>query len=666
MDLSTRKYINNTKPQLPKFNLRDEIMKVSGGLTPSQLLSKSLYKPTNLPKTLPASTMKSIQNNIQSSLKTPASNAEEANTNVEEENLKTPALNAKSAGNDYVGAAVGVLDTATGIIKNSKPTVTAQELLANAPIYNENIAGIQTEQYGAIDERAADVDVAGSAVSGLASGAASGAALGSVIPGLGTVAGGVIGGVIGGIGGFFGGKSKKEEQERILQEAKRKRINLNQYLFEHAQSQQLQMKEAEKLGNINDKSLFHKWAVGKEPDINPMTGMSYKNFSVNTAYGKQNLPQNAWVSKGEVIESPDGSMYKVGFGKFAKGKEGVDTERAFIQNGDTIYSNAMINPDTGHTFAEDAPLYREMNMLPRLRMNQKMTRNGLQGYKCGIEKFANGYEAYTNLIPTVAGLLGSYQQYKDASQPLYTPDVNTENAYADTMIPKLMSLKQDYYPIWKKNLETQAAARAATRASGGLSAGQKALAYANLYNNTQQNNAKVMFDAQLVNNQLSQKAYETALSVGAQDAARKQQGNIFNAEFLAKAHNAAQQGRQVSLFNAINALQNYYANEFKRKQFDRTMSNYEAQTAIDRAKTQAMIKAMQGNNETASAAPTMTLKSYIDNLDQGTTKHMQTDWMNPIVQQRFADKYAPAPDYTSMIKNALAAKRRTAKKSKRR
>ena len=543
MDLSTRKYINNTKPQLHRFNLGDE-----NYMDPE--ISQSFADKYAPAYDFSGAIKKKIKQN------------------------KAAGKSVGGAGADYIGAAVGALDTAMGIIKNSKPSITSKELLASAPVNNVTIDGIQTQQYGQIDSSLADVDVAGSAMSGLASGAASGAALGSVIPGIGTVAGGVVGGIIGGIGGWFGASSKEEEQRKELKRAEERRNRKNNFLVESARTKALKMREAEEIGDMESQSLFSA-ATGKEPDINPMTGMSYKNFSVNTAYGKQNLPQNAWVSKGEVIESPDGSMYKVGFGKFAKGKEGVDTERAFIQNGDTIYSDAMINPDTGHTFAEDAPLYREMNVLPRLRMNQKMTRNGLQRYKCGLEKFSNGYEAYTNLIPTVAGLIGSYQQYKDASQPLYAPNVNTENAYADIMIPKLMSLKQDYYPIWKKNLETQAAARAATRASGGLSAGQKALAYANLYNNTQQNNAKIMFDAQLANNQLRQKAYEIALNVGAQDASRKQQGNIFNAEFLAKAHNAAQQGKQMSLFNAINSLENYYANEFKRKQLNKTLALYQ-------------------------------------------------------------------------------------------
>ena len=83
-----------------------------------------------------------------------------------------------------------------------------------------------------------------------------------------------------------------------------------------------------------------------------------------------------------------------------------------------------------------------------------------------------------------------------------------------------------------------------------------------------------MFDTQLANNQLKSKAYETALSVGAQDAARKQQANIFNTEMLSKAHNSSLQGRQMAMYNGINALQNYFANQFKINQFNKTLAMY--------------------------------------------------------------------------------------------
>lgn len=521
MDLSTRKYINNSKPSinntLPKFFRGVESTYLSedetGIVLPDLVVTPESNKGKN-----------------------------------------------KIGTNQIIGGAIGALGAINQIASSSKPTVTQQELEASAKKRTENVAGIQTEQYGPIDEQQASVDVAGSAMSGLATGAAAGAAFGPW--------GAAIGGVLGGIGGLFGGSSKKRKQEEMLQRARERKARQNIANAERSYSQSLQKQEAEEHGDLYQSLFGNRWAAGKEPDINPETGYSKKNYSVNTAYGKQIMPQNAWVSKGEVIESTDGNMYKVGFGKFAKGKE--DTERAFIQDGDTIYSDAMINPDTGHTFAEDAPIYREMNMLPRLRMNQKMVREGVYG-KRPLDKFAFGYE---NLIPTVAGLLGSYSQYKEASQPLYAPDVRTENAYAG-VIPQMFNQRLDYYPALQQNKETEAAARAATSASGGLSAGQKALAFANLYNNTQKNNSKIIFDTQLTNHQLRQKAYETALQVGAQDAARRQQGNIFNAEYLSKAHNAALQGRQMSMFNAINSLENYYANEFKRKQFNKTLALYQ-------------------------------------------------------------------------------------------
>lgn len=545
MGLSERKYINNTRPELAKYDLGTEIRMVGGSLTPNQLFSKSIYDPSKLSKTLPATTMKKIKNLIPSDSQN---------------------VGKSMGGAGYVSGAIGALNTAMDIVNSSKPTVTKEELMSTAKSHSINVNGIQTEQYGPIDTSAADVDVAGSAVSGLASGAASGAALGSVIPGLGTVAGGVIGGVIGGIGGLFGGKSKKKAQEEAARKAQEEIHRKNQFLLENAQAKSLKMKEAEEIGDMENQPLFHRWAYGKDPDVNPNTGATYKNYTVNTAQGKQTMPQNAWVSKGEVIKSADGSMYRVKEGK-------NDTARAYIRPGDTIYSKSIVNPETGNKIADDVELYDALGILPRLEMNQKMKRNELRKYKCGIEKFGLGAEGYANILSSVAGLLGSYKQYSEASKPLYTPSVSTENAYLG-MIPKLMSLRQDYYPLWHQNREIEARGKSSIRNSGGLSAGQKALAYASLYNNTQQNNAKALFDTQLANNQLKSKAYETALSVGAQDAARKQQANIFNTEMLSKAHNSSLQGRQMAMYNGINALQNYFANQFKINQFNKTLAMY--------------------------------------------------------------------------------------------
>jgi hypothetical protein len=68
------------------------------------------------------------------------------------------------------------------------------------------------------------------------------------------------------------------------------------------------------------------------------------------------------VSKGEVIRSADGSLYKV--------KDGSnDTARAYLKDGDSVYSKKIINPETGNPVADDAPVYAAMGMLDELDMN---------------------------------------------------------------------------------------------------------------------------------------------------------------------------------------------------------------------------------------------------------------------------------------------------------
>jgi hypothetical protein len=115
--------------------------------------------------------------------------------------------------------------------------------------------------------------------------------------------------------------------------------------------------------NVTDdaQSLFHA-EKGVEGAVNPLTGQTYRHYTVNTAYGKANGPQNAWVSKGEVIRSADGSLYKV--------KDGSnDTARAYLKDGDSVYSKKIINPETGNPVADDAPVYAAMGMLDELDMN---------------------------------------------------------------------------------------------------------------------------------------------------------------------------------------------------------------------------------------------------------------------------------------------------------
>lgn len=178
---------------------------------------------------------------------------------------------------------------------------------------------------------------------------------------LGTAIGGVAGAFLGGALGIFGGKKAKREAER------QKRIAINRTIAANTQNREqaytIGLRNEFNRENVTDESqsLFHA-ENGVEGAVNPRTGTTYKKHVVNTAYGKAYGPQNAWVSDGEVIRSKDGSLYRVSGGK-------NDTARAYLQDGDSVYSKKVINPETGNSVADDAASYAMAGELDRLDMN---------------------------------------------------------------------------------------------------------------------------------------------------------------------------------------------------------------------------------------------------------------------------------------------------------
>ena len=91
-----------------------------------------------------------------------------------------------------------------------------------------------------------------------------------------------------------------------------------------------------------------------------------------------------------------------------------------------------------------------------------------------------------------------------------------------------------------------------------------------------------------MNNQLRAAAANARLNYGSQEAQRAQQAYQWDADTYAKGHAARQQGMQMGLYNIQNALEQYFANEFKRKQFDRNMNLYEQDLALERNKINKM------------------------------------------------------------------------------
>ena len=658
------------------------------------------------------------------------------------------ALNIVSSGIDF-------FSTLGDISKNK---MSSDEMMGSGGTSNESINGISFQESkvneGAIQNQIDATAKAGTMAS-MGKGAALGGAIGSVIPGLGTVAGGVIGGVVGGIAGLFGSSKAKREAERQKRIAIDRTKAANTQNKETAYTTGLRNEFNRENRTDTSQSLFHA-EEGVEGAINPRTGATYKKHVVNTAYGKLKAPQNAWVSKGEVIRSKDGSLYRVQSGD-------NDTARAYLQNGDSVYSKKIINPETGNSIADDAASYAMAGQLDRLDMNQNVGRmmkeagrrktnllpgflggtnkykqllpgfkGGLSDYMGGVtaniidnmmftgdmkSPFKTGYElgngqntlpdivknvnaqidaqtgdrgvqmyvpggyssspaqkTYTSrmqsprpdkssdIVPEITipgseehvggaagiagngnggakkpglfgkikGVLGGLggnidldnittlgsafinaaQRDARAAGGLRAPKSFVANPYEQDALQQLNSLHSDYYPVWAQNRELEGRGKSSIMQSGGLSAGQKMLGYMGLTNQTQQNNASALFEHQGRENALRAQAAKASLEAGNQSATRQQQAYQWDEDMLAKAHSARENMLETSAYDRQNALESFFANKFKKNQFDRTMNLYESQQKNDAAKTKAIIDGMKNNTNNPASSSTTNTATY--------------------------------------------------------
>lgn len=569
MDLIQRKQIANT-----------------GTINPAEK-SNILFRKTLSTKDLPG---------FAGGLETMTSGAKSIFGNRTYEDLNPEGVKPKKSGGSHgsfdAGAAIGgTLQTIGAINAASQYNRTAADFIGSAGSSEGSINGVSFKQLNDIDEGSEMSRVSQentqATLGAAASGASAGAAIGTVAGPIGTAVGGVLGGIVGGIGGILGGSSRKRKAEQALEQARRRQLAINLTNRDKAGTAGLQQMFMQNYGNLEDQSLFAA-AEGKESGVDPITGSTFENFVVNTPYGKLFGPQNAWVSKGEVIKSKDGSLYRVKAGK-------NDTARAYLQDTDTVFSAKVINPETGNPIAKDVFRYAETGQLDRLEQNQQIGRE-LQQMK-NITKyrrlpgFDNGKPSWLakagqfignnilpnidgNLMATVGNLVAANSQYREANEPLHETDVYEYNPYERKALNDLYGLHQDYYPIARQNREIEGRGYNQIVRSGGLSTGQKMKLGANMAYNTQMSNADALRKNNVQNNAYIAQAANAALNAGQNSAQRKMQANMFNEEMLAKAHNASLQGKQMSLFNAMNALSQYYKNNWEKKQFKDTLALY--------------------------------------------------------------------------------------------
>lgn len=489
-----------------------------------------------------------------------------------------------SKANAVAGKVLGVAQGAMGgislinqISEGSKARINPEEMLMKYGTSNSNIGdGISYERQNNIDVNSemdqvkAETNQAalGTAMTGMSAGGAIGSVLGPV----GGAVGAVAGGLIGGIAGLFSGKSRRKAEEERLRRANEMAVAKTNQNRSLAFTEKIRKKVNQKYGNQEDELLYA--AKGKDA-VDPITNQTYKSFIVDTAFGKQFMPQNAWGSKGEWIESgATGDLHKISHGK-------NDTARIHVDDDDTIYSAKLDNPITGNKIANDVPAYAAAGKLDELKMIQRNQRYNKASLR-RLPGFARGAEWLSNAIPALTGLGIGLQQYNQAAnQDVYKPNSFKQNQYLGSL-NDLDKLHIDQFPILQQLRNAEVRNVRALFNSGGLSTGQRATNLIAAQNNTQNNIASALANYQQINNNYRAQAAKARLEAGQQEAQRRQQAMQWDADVYAKGHAARQQGMQMGLYNMQNALEQYIANEFKRKQGNEILKLYKEDQKYDK------------------------------------------------------------------------------------
>ena len=422
--------------------------------------------------------------------------------------------------------------------------------------------------------------------------------------------------------------------QRRLEEARIRGININGYNQSAAQSDYIANQYYNENGTTQDDVLYAK--RGKDAGYKGSENISSRN--VLTSLGKTDANPNARVAAGESIIDNINDVSNTTGHVVKTGTPGKDTNLANLQN-NTIVLGQDIDWRNGMTFKDQSMPYtlalekinkkyenRTNDKLNKLRgrlgqdsdkfqqeqvnkikqpivdklkdlsdqqamqhqqQEQMYTEGNLPGFKGGYNGSNYGYiepaSWMSNAVPMGIGMLSSVGQYFNAkNQSIHTPDIYAGNPYEQAALNEMAKLRVNPYRAIQKIYDQDSMNRYNINRAGGLSGAQKYLANVAAGNSTQQNIADTIQKAQEINNQYRSRWAEMAGNLGSQVAQRRQQANQYNTEYASQAHAARQQGMQMGLRNFLDYIQQYAANEYKRKTSNGMLSLYQQKVNMDR------------------------------------------------------------------------------------
>ena len=481
-------------------------------------------------------------------------------------------------------------------------------------------------------------------------GASLGSSIGSVVGPVGSVIGGAIGAVGGFITGLFGAGHRKRKMQRRLEEARVRGINMNGYNQSAAQSDYIANQYYNENGTTQDDVLYAK--RGKDAGYKGSENISSRN--VLTSLGKTDANPNARVAAGESIIDNINNVSQTTGHVVKTGVPGKDTNLANLQN-NTIVLGQDIDWRNGMTFKDQSMPYtlalekinkkyenRTNDKLNKLRgrlgydsdkfqqeqvnkikqpivdklkdlsnqqaiqhqqYGQMYTEGNLPGFERGYNGSNYGYiepaNWMSNAVPMGIGMLSSIGQYFNAkNQSIHTPDIYAGNPYEQAALQEQAKLRLNPYRSIQRIYDQDSMNRYNINRAGGLSGAQKYLANVAAGVSTQQNIADTIQKAQEINNQYRSRWAEMAGNLGGQTAQRRQQANQYNTEYASQAHAARQQGMQMGLRNFLDYIQQYAANEYKRKTGNGMLSLYQQKVDMDRDNMRRYYNNDNNNNTT--------------------------------------------------------------------
>ena len=551
MDLKERKYLKNNPNALLKFE---------DGLVPADLPQMDA-RGNAIPI---ASNYLNFHNPVKIQAKSPDSDKEfkiDSSISNTSNNIANNAGGILSSGISFVGS---LADTA----KNYK---TADQFIAEAKRSQSSINGVGYE----VVSNAKDGKMpkyADGMIGNVGTGAGFGASVGSIFGPIGGAIGAVGGGLFGGIlGGIFGNSAKKKEEEQ--RQIANFRIGAgNEYRRAVANTTAMQNDEQSLIGNQNNQSLYKD---GKTPKYTNGK-MVYSPFGpIGT-----DVKPDSMVSAGETVGTVDQNgiitnLYKM------PGKKNNDDKIPFVGGKDS--NTFIVTNKKGYSDLATVDPYLALSLQKKDKDAGILKKNKM-GYASGKIGWL------PNAIVSGLGSLAGLSQYFNAkNQTPYRPSTYYANPYANRALSTLAGLRMNELPIINQLRDAEARGNYALNNSGGLSGAQRYLGRIANVRNTQNSIAQSLAALQQQNNAYRSQYANALLQSGANEATNLMTARRVDDDVYMKSHAARLQGMNMGVYNMLNNMQQYAANEFKRRQFNNMYDLYAADTDL---KKQALKKGL--------------------------------------------------------------------------